>query len=81
MSILLLAVLALSALAFGLLGYVSGKRNSPELRFPLVFAVVLCVIIAAADVLSGFKIGMSHIVGPWLIGVGAGFLRRRSTNS
>jgi hypothetical protein len=76
MTAMLVAILALSGLAFGMLGYFTGKKHKPEQKYQLIITVAFCLVLATVDVLSGFKIGMSHILGPWLIGVGVGFLRR-----
>jgi hypothetical protein len=72
---LLIAVVAAAAVAFGLLGYITGRRYKPETRGLLWFVMALVLVAILADVASGFQLGMSHILGPWLFGVGVGLLR------
>lgn len=75
--ILPLVVLALAALAFGGLGYTATRYQKPELKWPVRFAVALALCVAVVDIISGFKLGMSAVIGPWLFGIGLGTLARK----
>jgi hypothetical protein len=76
-TILPLAVLALAALAFGTLGYSGARYVKPETKWPLRIAVALATCVAVVDIISGFKLGMFAVIGPWLFGVGLGTLLRK----
>ena len=76
-TILPLLVLTIAALAFGTLGFSATRYAKPEMKWPIRLAVAVALCVAAVDLVSGFKLGMYAVVGPWLFGAGVGVLCRK----